>query len=91
MTMGFMFKSKKHALAFAAAVEERFKLPTNTFAHTHIDASVVGRVPEPETSGLPDAYRSVEVQRASLDDEGDAIERAVEAMAKTMDGQFIGT
>lgn len=78
MTTRFDFKTKEQALAFAATVEKRWNLLTNTSTHQHI--------PNPHAI-VPDTDKGVEVERASMETES-----AIIALAeKEFGGVFIST
>jgi hypothetical protein len=92
--MGFRFKTKEAALAFAADVEKRFKLMTDTSSFSHFKDAMNpdGRIWQ--TNDL-----AVEVERPDWDGldspshvKATKIEEQIEALAKKeFGGEFIGT
>jgi hypothetical protein len=95
MGMGFRFKTKKDALAFAAAVEKRFKLMTDTTSFSHIKDA--GTHPDGHIWQVDDL--NVEVERPDWDGldspshvKARKIEDQIEALAeKEFGGEFVGT
>jgi hypothetical protein len=99
MGMAFQFKSKEQALTFAAAVEDRFGLMTNTADFSHIDDvytfQPLRNLDHPDH---PENERHVEVDRAgplgsrAAADAAFKIEDQIRALAKEeFDGEFVGT